>query len=105
MIDPSQFVLVMDTAEKEWGLLSLMCIKGGVDPNSADYDRRSVMHVAASTGRLRVVQGLLQVGANVNVQDRCVFHFAILGYVSACPERCSLGPRAVRRPNVANPHT
>lgn len=74
MADPSQFVLVMESAEKEWSLLSLMCIKGGVDANSADYDRRSVMHVAASTSNLRVVQGLLQVGANVNIADRCVLH-------------------------------
>ena len=74
MADPSQFVLVMESAEKEWSLLSLMCIKGGVDANSADYDRRSVMHVAASSSNLRVVQGLLQVGANVNIADRCVLH-------------------------------
>ena len=70
MGDPSQFSLVMDAAENEWALLTLMCIKGGVDSNSADYDRRSVMHVAASSGNLRVVQGLLRVGANCNVQDR-----------------------------------
>lgn len=74
MADPAQFALVMDAAEKEWTLLNLMCIKGGVDSNSADYDSRSVMHVAASTGNLRVVQGLLQVGANVNIRDRCGQH-------------------------------
>jgi ankyrin repeat protein len=71
MANPSQFVLVMEAAEREWSLLSLMCIKGGVDPNSGDYDHRSVVHVAASSKNLRVVQGLLQVGANVNIQDRC----------------------------------
>jgi ankyrin repeat protein len=70
MANPRQFVLVFEAAEKEWYLLTLMCVKGGVDPNSSDYDRRSVMHVAASSGNLRVVQGLLQVGANVNIQDR-----------------------------------
>ena len=74
MADPIQFALVMDAAENEWALLTLMCIKGGVDANSADYDRRSVMHVAASTGNLRVVQGLLRVGADVNIQDRWVPH-------------------------------
>lgn len=86
MADPSQFALVLDAAEKGWALLTLMCIKGGVDANSADYDRRSVMHVAASTGNLRVVQGLLQVGANVNVQDRFVPNlFTSFQNLSAAP--------------------
>jgi hypothetical protein len=71
MDNPNQFVLVQQAAQKEWLLLSLMCIKGGVDPNSADYDQRTVMHVAACTKNLRVVQGLLQVGASVNKPDRC----------------------------------
>jgi potassium channel len=70
-MDANQFTHVMDAAENDWPMLSLMCLKGGVDPNSADYDQRSVMHVAAATGNLRAVQGLLQVGANVNIQDRC----------------------------------
>jgi ankyrin repeat protein len=71
MANPTQFALVYDAAETDWSLLMLMCTKANIDPNSADYDSRSVLHVAAATGNLRIIQGLLQVGANINIRDRC----------------------------------
>jgi hypothetical protein len=71
MANPSQFALVLDAAANDWALLTLMCEKANVNSNSADYDSRSVLHVAAATCNLQAVQGLLYAGANVNVQDRC----------------------------------
>jgi glutaminase len=71
MANPTQFALVFDAATTDWPLLTLMCGKANVNPNSADYDSRSALHVAAATGNLRAVQGLLYAGANLNAQDRC----------------------------------
>jgi potassium channel len=68
----SQFALVMDAAQNDFAQLSLMCQRAGVDANSADYDARSVLHVACSSGDLKAVQNLLRVGASVNIKDRCV---------------------------------
>lgn len=36
----------------------------------SDYDRRTCLHLAASYGQAKVVQWLLEEGANVNAQDR-----------------------------------
>ena len=41
-----------------------------VDINQVDYDKRSVLHVAATTGRLEVLEVLVNKGANVNARDR-----------------------------------
>jgi ankyrin repeat protein len=80
MANPNQFALVYDAAERDWLLLVMMCNKANVDPNSADYDSRSVLHVAVATGNLRVIQGLMQVGTNINARDRCG---PILAYTTA----------------------
>lgn len=42
----------------------------GADVNSADYDGRSALHLAASEGKLEAVELLLKKGARVNPRDR-----------------------------------
>ena len=43
----------------------------GIDPNSADYDRRTCLHLASSTGNRQVVETLLEYGVDINFTDRC----------------------------------
>eukprot|EP00897_Mesotaenium_endlicherianum_P001955 jgi/Mesen1/1788/ME000014S01189 len=45
-------------------------IASGADVNSADYDGRSALHLAASEGKLAAVNTLLARGAKVNPRDR-----------------------------------
>ena len=47
-----------------------LLLAGGCDPNAADYDKRTCLHLAASVGNLHIVEELIEAGANVNVQDR-----------------------------------
>ena len=54
-----------DDAERVLNLLDT-----GVSASSADYDKRSGLHVAASEGSLAVVHCLIQRGAEVNALDR-----------------------------------
>jgi glutaminase len=42
----------------------------GVSANSADYDKRTALHVAVAEKRLEVVKFLLEKGADPNVPDR-----------------------------------
>lgn len=42
----------------------------GVEPNGADYDRRTALHLAACEGWIEVVDLLLEKGADVNSLDR-----------------------------------
>lgn len=64
------FSLVKDAAENDTGLLQLACTKAGVDPNSCDYDRRSVLHTVCASGDLKAVEALLSVGVDVDCTDR-----------------------------------
>ncbi|PPD79043.1 hypothetical protein GOBAR_DD24029 [Gossypium barbadense] len=41
----------------------------GVEPNGADYDRRTALHLAACEGWIEVVDLLLEKGADVNSLD------------------------------------
>jgi potassium channel len=43
---------------------------GGCLIDAADYDKRTCIHLAASTGNLLVVEELLKQGADFNVKDR-----------------------------------
>ncbi len=42
----------------------------GLDPSSADYDKRTALHLAASEGRLTSLRYLLELGVDVNPVDR-----------------------------------
>jgi len=41
-----------------------------VDVNSADFDRRTALHVAATEGNFKVVQWLVSQGASLSLKDR-----------------------------------
>lgn len=47
-----------------------LLLECGCSANSADYDKRTCLHLAASEGNTLVVETLAQMGANLNVQDR-----------------------------------
>ena len=51
--------------------LKLM-ISCGAAINAADYDRRTCLHLAASEGNMRIVEYLIDSGADVNSTDRFV---------------------------------
>ncbi|MFD8033612.1 glutaminase A [Streptomyces sp. NPDC059717] len=42
----------------------------GKPPNSADYDKRTALHLAASEGHFEVVQYLIEHGADPHIEDR-----------------------------------
>lgn len=59
------------TAASKNQLLAMNELLGlGVSPNSADYDRRSALHIACAEGHLEAANLLLEHGATVNVRDR-----------------------------------
>lgn len=45
-------------------------LEKGVEPNLADYDKRTALHLASSEGRAEIVILLLERGADVNSLDR-----------------------------------
>jgi glutaminase len=47
-----------------------LVLAGGCDTNAADYDKRTCLHLAASTGNLHIVEKLVEYNADVNYQDR-----------------------------------
>ena len=47
-----------------------LLLEGKCDPNAADYDRRTCLHLAASSGNKHVMDLLINVGVNVNAEDR-----------------------------------
>lgn len=56
--------------ENDVGAIKRLCL-GGVDMNSADYDGRTALHLAASTGNMEPLNFLLSCkNIDVNVKDR-----------------------------------
>ena len=45
-------------------------MKHGADPDAADYDGRTALHLAACEGMRKAVQVLLDGGANKQLRDR-----------------------------------
>ena len=45
-------------------------VNNGVDPNEADYDGRTAMHLAASNGNLEILEHLVGIKANFMCRDR-----------------------------------
>ncbi|PKI45435.1 hypothetical protein CRG98_034240 [Punica granatum] len=48
----------------------MMELEKGIEPNFADYDKRTALHLASSEGCTEVVELLLREGADVNSTDR-----------------------------------
>lgn len=69
-LERNNFKLVKDACEVDPARLLLLCLKANVNPDSADYDQRSVLHAECLDGNLQAVEALLSVGANVNASDR-----------------------------------
>lgn len=63
----SRFLFAASRGDLE-GLKSL--VSQGANPNLADYDGRTPMHVACSKGHAEIVHYLISIGANVNAIDR-----------------------------------
>ena len=60
-----------DLAREGDGLRLGLLLEGRIDPNAADYDARTCLHLAASEGQLPVVKALLERDdIKVNGQDR-----------------------------------
>ena len=47
-----------------------LLLDSGCNANAADYDKRTCLHLAASTGNLHIVEKLVEYNADVNFQDR-----------------------------------
>ncbi|KAL1523439.1 hypothetical protein AB1Y20_018379 [Prymnesium parvum] len=47
-----------------------LLLRCGVSANSADYDKRTCLHLAASMGAVPIIRALLQASAEVNLRDR-----------------------------------
>ena len=48
----------------------VMLARQGANLNQTDYDGRTAMHMACSSGRYKVVESLLKIGAAVDMKDR-----------------------------------
>ncbi|EKX38332.1 hypothetical protein GUITHDRAFT_54093, partial [Guillardia theta CCMP2712] len=47
-----------------------MLIRQGADLNETDYDKRTVLHMACAEGNYKIVEMLLNYGADKNCKDR-----------------------------------
>lgn len=70
-LDKNLYEFVKEASEEDATRLALACMKAGADPNSHQYDQRSVLHSLCLAGNLKAVEALLAVGADVNAVDRC----------------------------------
>ena len=55
-------------------------LQQGFDPNSADYDARTALMLAAVNGRLGIVRQLIAAGADVTAVD----NFGVCALLEAC---------------------
>lgn len=70
MIDSEGPYRLLNCSSKNDKAGVLQELEKGVEPNFADYDKRTALHLASSEGCTEVVLLLLEKGANVNSTDR-----------------------------------
>jgi ankyrin repeat protein len=51
-------------------LLLRRLLEAGIDPNAADYDKRTASHVAAAEGNVAAIKVLAEHNANLSLEDR-----------------------------------
>ena len=54
----------------DYRALRSLVFAGGVDPNTADYDGQTALHVARRAGNAIVADELVRLGARPDVRDR-----------------------------------
>lgn len=64
----TRFLFAASRSDSDMPTLRLM-LNNGLDPNSADYDRRNALHIASMNGNTEVVSLLLDYHANPNLVD------------------------------------
>lgn len=72
-LDPKVFALSMELLDHAGNGRLELCqrkIASGANPDFADYDKRTPLHMSSSNGHLPVVKLLLDCGANPDVEDR-----------------------------------
>lgn len=55
---------------KKWNIIFLYILVYGADVNDENVDGRTALHIAACIGDLKVLDKLLNLGANVHVKDK-----------------------------------
>ena len=65
----------------------LNLLQAGVSVNTADYDGRTSLHLAASEGHYDIAKELLTAGADDKLKDRCPFKISIVSVLCKCA-RC-----------------
>ena len=69
-LEEAKVAVMLSAAARDDAERVVSLLRDGVSASASDYDKRSGLHVAASEGALRVVQALLDRGAEVNALDR-----------------------------------
>ena len=69
-VEEAKVAVMLSAAARDDTERVLSLLRDGVSASASDYDKRSGLHVAASEGALRVMQALLERGADANALDR-----------------------------------